>query len=120
VRRLLALPLLFEGVLTVGWIATLLPTVRVYDAPVLAMVALRGVIGASQLAGGWLLLSDRPPGAAISRAAVAASSALFVAEIGLRLSPSNVDPGLRWPIVLAYSAYAALMIWLLTRVRGTQ
>jgi hypothetical protein len=36
------------------------------------------------------------------------------------LSPSNVDPGLRWPILLAYSVYAGLMIWLLTRVRGTE
>ena len=115
-----ALALLIEAALTALWVTGLLSTLSVYDARTLAVIGARGFVGTLQLTSAWLLLAGRLPARTFAVAAFALSAILIVAELGARLSPSNLDPTFRWPIVALYSVYATTMIWLLTRGRGAK
>jgi hypothetical protein len=115
-----ALALLVEGALTVMWLTNLLSTLSVYRGVTFAFIALRGLVGAMQLTSGWWLLSKRPAAPALATASLAASAVLTVAEVGLRLAPSNLDPAFRWPFVTVYAVYAAFMVALLTRARRSK
>jgi hypothetical protein len=112
-----AFALLIEGALTVLWLTGLLSTLVVYRWSTLGLIAIRALIGALQLTSGWWLLAGRMAAPALATTAVAASALLTVAEVGFRLSPSNLDPTFRWPFVAVYAAYCALMVRLLTRGR---
>jgi hypothetical protein len=119
-KKLPAACLLLEGALTVIWLTSLLSTLSVYSGLTLAVIAARGVVGALQLTSGWWLLAARLVAPALAIAAVVASALLTVVEVGLRLSPSNLDPTFRWPFVAVYLLYCALVIWLLTRGRAAK
>ena len=120
VLRLIAACLFVEGTLTVLWLTSLLSTLSVYDARTLVVIGARGFVGTLQLTSAWMLLGGRLPARTFAVAAFALSAILIVAELGARLSPSNLDPTFRWPIVALYSVYATTMIWLLTRGRGAK
>ena len=115
--KVLAACLVIEGVLTVAWFTGLLSTLYVYDARTLALIAARGFVGSLQVTSAWLLIGDRLPARTFAIWALALSAILRVAELGARLSPSNLDPTFRWPVVILYTVYAMVMIWLLTRGR---
>lgn len=103
---LIALLLIVEGLSTGLWIAKLVPMLSAFDAPVLTLMIVRGLVGAMQLAGGVFLLGHRPAAAMLSRWALIASATLTTLEIGARMAPGNLGPGLRWPLVGAYWCYA--------------
>jgi hypothetical protein len=118
-RSLVAIPLIVESVLTMAYVASLAPMLGVYGVATLAVVGARFLVGAVLLAGGWMLMAGRPAARALARSGLVASAALWVPEVGLRLSPSNLDPSFRWLAVATYGVYAAFMIALLARARPT-
>ena len=115
--RLIAACLFLEGTLTVAWLTSLLSTVSIYDVRTQLIIAARGLVGTLQLTSAWMLLGERLPARTFATWAFALSAILLAVEVGARLSPSNLDPTFRWPVVVLYSVYATTMIWLLTRGR---
>ncbi len=83
--------------------------------PVIAMVGLRGLSGALEATGGWLLLQQNPAAHAIARSGVLLAAIYATLGIGARLAPTNLDPAFRMPVVFGYWAYALIMFGLLRR-----
>ncbi len=113
--RLLAFLLIAEGVYTLFWLVQLLPSLGWRYALSVALIAARGVVGAMQLSTGWGLSSRRLSALSIAPWVLAASAALLTIELGGQLTPTNLDPTFRWPVVGAYWIYCAIAIWLLRR-----
>lgn len=109
-RTALAILLAIEAVNSVLWAARIVAAAPAYDALVLLMVLLRVVVSALQGAAAWMLTGGAPPALTFARLAFALSAVLIVFEIGFRLSPSSVQPGLRLPLVVAYFLYASSCI----------
>jgi hypothetical protein len=118
-RHILAILLMLEGLSTGLWVTGLLPTLVVYDAVALALIALRALVGVLAFASGWWLLSRRPLGVVMARWALLLSAVLTTVEIGGRLAPSNLDPAFRWWYVTAHWVYAVAGTWWLTRAART-
>lgn len=115
-RLLPASLLLIEAFSTVSRLAALLPVLGVYGPVALAVLGARGLAGALQFTGSWLLFSDQPPAAPIARAALLLSALVTTLETGFRLAPSNADPSLRWWLVGIYWVYAIGMAFVTTRL----
>ncbi len=111
--RVLGFLLIAEGVSTLFWLVMLLPSLGWRDRSSVAVIVVRGVIGALQLVSGWGLASRNASAPALARWALGISAALLALEIGFHLSPSNLDPTYRWPLVWAYAAYALVAIVIL-------
>jgi hypothetical protein len=62
---------------------------------------------------GWGLASRNASAPTLARWALGLSAALLALEIGFHLSPSNLDPTYRWPLVWAYAVYALVAIFVL-------
>ena len=105
-RMLLAILLAFEAVNALLWSSRILSAAPAYSALVLTMVLLRVVVSAAQGAAAWLLIAGAPAGVPLARLAFVSSAVLLSGEIGLRLSPSSLQPGVRLPLVGAYWLYA--------------
>jgi len=118
-RRLLGLLLVAEGVSTAVWLAQLLPTLGWRDRSSVALMAARAVVGAMQLTSGWWVSTRRPPGAVLARWALVLSAVLTTFEFGARLTPTDLDPTYRWPLVWAYWVYALGAGWYLARAQVT-
>jgi hypothetical protein len=119
VTRLRLLPACFlfvEAFSTVSRLAALLPVLGVYGPVALVVLAARGLAGALQVTGAWLLFSGQPPAAPIARAALLLSAIVTTLETGFRLAPSNADPSLRWWLVAIYWAYAIGLAFVTTRL----
>jgi hypothetical protein len=114
-RTVVAGLLALEALLTATWVAGRLAVAAAYPWSVLAMIAVRAVVGAFQCAAAWTLATRSPAGRSFAQAAFAASALLLVCEIGLQLSPSSIFPAYRWPWVGVYAAYAAAAIALVRR-----
>jgi hypothetical protein len=112
VRATFVVLLVLEALNALLWAARIASAAAVYDTVVLVMVLLRVLVSALQGVSAWLLANRALPAVALARLAFGLSAALLVFEIGFRLSPSSVQPDLRFPIVAAYVAYA------LTCIRG--
>jgi hypothetical protein len=111
IRRLLSFLLIAEGVTTLAWLVQLMPSLGWRDRSSVAIVLARGVVGAMQLTSGWWLATGRQSAPAMARAALLVSAALITVELGARMSPTNLDPTFRWPIVGAYWIYAIAAVW---------
>jgi hypothetical protein len=116
----IALGLLVEVIRQGNRIGRILSVLAVYDVTVLVMVALRAAVTALQAGAAWSLWREAPAGPVLGRWAFTSSAALLVFELGLAFSPSSVTPGLRWPSVAAYGAYACVAIVLLGRRRSDE
>ena len=102
----LAVLLALEALNAVLWAARIISAAAVYDVVVLLMVLLRVVVSALQGASAWLLIGGALPAVTFARLAWILSAVLLVFEIGFRLSPSSVQPGLRMPFIAVYALYA--------------
>src|SRR6476646_6093150 len=100
--RVVALLLIAEGVWTLMWLTQLLSSLGWRDKSSVALILARGVVGAMQLTTGWALASRRPSALALARWVLLVSAGLLTIEIGWRLTPTDLDPTYRWPLVLAY------------------
>jgi hypothetical protein len=116
-RVVIAILLIGEGLLTGTWIAGRLPALAAYPLVVIGLVLVRGLVGAWQFAGGYLLLLRRghPAGAVLAAWSLIASAALLTIELGAQLSPSSLFPSYRWPVLGAYWAYAIAAWWWIRR-----
>jgi hypothetical protein len=82
----------------------------VYPPLVIVVVALRVMATVFQAACTWTLIQRLPPALVLTRWTFPAVAALVTLEVGLRLAPSSVFPGHRWPLVAAYWLVAAVVI----------
>lgn len=112
--------LALEAANAVLWAARIVSAAAAYDALVLGMVLLRVGVAALQGASAWMLVGRALPAVTFARLAFAASAVLLVLEIGSRLSPSSIQPGLRLPLVVAYVLYASSCLRALTLVERAE
>ncbi len=113
--RLLGFLLVAEGVTTLFWLVRLAPSLGWRDPASTTLILFRGLVGAMQLTSGWWLSTRRPSAGPLARLALFLSAALMTLEIGERMSPTNLDPTYRWPLVIAYWVYALGAGWFLSR-----
>jgi hypothetical protein len=106
VRMLLAVLLAVEALNALLWSSRILSAAPAYSAGVLLMVLLRVLAAALQGTAAWLLTGGAPAAVPLARLAFAFSAVLLVGEVGFRLAPSSLPPGLRMPVVVAYGLYA--------------
>src|SRR5262245_17673538 len=104
---LIALLLIIEGLSTGLWIAKVVPILDSFGLTAIVLVVLRALIGAMQLMGGVFILGGRRTAVGLSQTALFVSASLTTLEIGARLTPNNLIPSLRWPLVAGYWVYAA-------------
>ncbi len=119
IARLVAVLLVGEVFLTFSWASRVASMVVIYDASVLVFVGLRLAVSALQVSAATLLYRRAPAGPLFARWGVGLSSVLLIFEIGFRLSPSSIQPGLRTVVVAGYAVYAIVVIWLLRPDRRT-
>ena len=81
----------------------------------LGVVVLRGLVSVVEFAAGLMLVERRPPGPTLGSVALLLSAALWAIELGAGLAPGSVFITLRWPIVWAYWAFAAICLVVLRR-----
>lgn len=114
--RLLAFLLIAEALFGGVRVAGLLPRLPGYDVVAIALILARGLLGALQFTGGWLLATHRPQGPVIARSAFLGGALLTVFDVGLGLAPTSIYAWLRWQVTAVYAAYAiAAAIFLATR-----
>ena len=109
--RVIAFLLIAEALFGALRLSMLLPQLGIYDPVAIALIAVRGTLGALQFAGGWLLANKRPAGPVIARWALIAGAVLTVFDVGLRLAPSSIYYWYRWQVTAAYGLYAVTAIW---------
>jgi hypothetical protein len=119
-RTTLAVLLAVEALNSTLWAARIISAAPAYDAVVLFMVLLRVAVSALQGVSAWMLTGRALPAIAFARPAFALSAVLLVFEIGFRLSPSSIQPGLRLPSVAAYILYALSCIRALALVERAE
>ena len=98
--------------------ADLISRLGTYDAVAVALILLRGALGALQFIGGWLLASRRPQGYLLAQWAFAAAALTTPFDVGMGLAPTSVYPWLRLQVTIAYALYATAAILFLQRVKG--
>jgi len=99
------------------YITNLIGQLQIYDAIALALIFLRGLIGAVQFAGGWLLATHRPQGALFAQWGLAGGAIVTILGVGFDLAPTSIYHWLRWQATGVYCLYALASIVLL-RARG--
>jgi hypothetical protein len=113
--RVLALLLIAEGVWTLVWFTQLLSSLSWRDKTSVAAILARGLAGAMQLTTGWGLASRRPSSPALAKWVLLVSAVLLTIETGWRLTPTDLDPTWRWPLIAVYWLYALVAAWFLQR-----
>lgn len=113
IRRLIAALLIGEAFLTFSWLSRIGSMVVIYDAQVLVFVGLRTGVAALQVTSALMLYRRAPPAARFAQWSLGLSAVLLLFEVGLRFSPSSIQPGLRAPFLAAYAVYAVVGIWAL-------
>jgi hypothetical protein len=111
----LAALLLGEACWTALWIARLLPTLAAREWPTLAVLALRSGVGLLQSAAGFGMVQRLAWASRVARLSFLVSAVVLTLELGARVTPTNVFPSHRWPLVAAYWIYAALAVLMSTR-----
>jgi hypothetical protein len=104
--RLLASFLIAESLFGGVRVAGLVPRLSGYDDVAVALILARGLLGAVQFMGGWLLATRRPQGFVLAQWAFVGAAAITPLDVGLGLAPTGVYAWLRWPVTLGYMAYA--------------
>jgi hypothetical protein len=105
-RAVVASCLVVEVVVTGSWLASALPMLPVYGWLTLMMIAARVTATAIQSAAIYGLVEHNATGPGLCAIAFPTSAVVLTLELGARLTPSNVFPSHRWPIVGMYWLYA--------------
>src|SRR5262245_53992002 len=113
--RLIAFALIAEALFGALYLSNYLTFLATYDPVAIVLILSRGVIGALQFAGGWMLATRRPTGAVLARWGLIGGAAFMILAVGFNLAPSDVYHWYRWHVTAAYFAYAATAIWILRR-----
>jgi hypothetical protein len=115
ISRLLAFLLIAESLFGALYVSSLIAYVGNYDGVAVALILARGVLGALQFIGGWLLANRRPAGPVLSRLALVAGAVHVVLSLGFNLAPTDIYYWYRWHVTTAYCAYALAGVALLSR-----
>lgn len=113
--RIVGLLLTAEGVWTLFWFVQVLSSLGWRDRSSVALILARAVVAAMQLSTGWGLSSKRQSAPSIARWVLLLSACLLTIEMGWQMTPTNLDPTYRWPVVLGYWLYAGVAIWFLRK-----
>jgi hypothetical protein len=113
--RVLALLLIAEGVWTLVWLTQLLSSLGWRDKSSVALILVRGVVGALELAIGSGVSSRRASAMSLARWVLPFSAVLLTIELGANMTPTSLDPTYRWPVVIAYWLYVTAVVWFLRR-----
>jgi hypothetical protein len=108
VTRILAFLLIAEAMFAGLRLAGLVPQLAAYDAVAVALILARGLLGALQFAGGWMIASRRAQGLVLGQWAFIGGALLTLLDVGLNLAPTDVYPWYRWHVTVAYGLYAAV------------
>jgi uncharacterized membrane protein len=98
-----------DGLATALWFTTLLSSLAVRDPLSVAAIVARLLTGVLCVIAGWLVTQRRPPGDGLAVAAGLATATLVTVGMVWRLLPSNLDPGLRLPVAVAYWLVAVVI-----------
>jgi hypothetical protein len=109
----LSLLFLLESLLAALYLSQLLSALPAYDAPVVAVILARGVVGALQFTAGWLLRTRRPTGVVVARWAIVCATVWVLLAVGFNLAPTSVYPWWRWQVTAAYGLYAGVVLLML-------
>ena len=110
--RILGFLLIGEGIWTLVWLTQLLSSLGWRDTLSVALILIRGATGAAELTIGTALSSRRPSAISLVRWVLPISAVLLTIELGANMTPTNLDPTYRWPVVIAYWLYASAAVWL--------
>ena len=104
--RLLAFALIAEALFGALHVADLISRLGGYDPVAVTLILTRGLLGALQFIGGWLLANRRPQGFTLAQWAFAGAALITPFDVGMGLAPTIVYPWLRWQVAIGYDAYA--------------
>jgi len=104
-----------DGLTTALWFTTLLSSLAVRDSLSVVAIVTRLVAGVLCVIAGWLVTQRRPPGDILAVAAGLATAALVSVGMVWRLLPTNLDPGLRLSVAVAYWMIALVIAVVLLR-----
>jgi hypothetical protein len=102
-----------EGIETGVDIVVLLPSFEVYDRTALTLMAARAVVGVVLFVAGWLIYGKTRLGWKLAPPALIVSAALRTVELGAAITPTNLFPTYRWPVIITYWCYAIGACWAL-------
>jgi len=113
--RLIAFALIFEAMFAGLYVANLIPQIGIYHAIAIALIVARGLLGAVQFVGGWLIATHRPQGATLAQWGLAGGAIVTILGVGFDLAPSSIYHWLRWQATGVYCVYAIGAIVILRR-----
>jgi hypothetical protein len=90
--RLIAFALIFEAMFAGLYVANLIPQIGIYHAIAIALIVARGLLGAVQFVGGWLIATHRPQGATLAQWGLAGGAIVTILGVGFDLAPSSIYP----------------------------
>ena len=111
--RLIAFALIFEAMFAGLYVANTIDQLGIYDAVAITLIVARGVLGALQFAGGWLLANRRPQGFVLAQWGLVGGAIVTILGVGFDLAPTSIYHWLRWQATGAYVIYACLSITVL-------
>jgi hypothetical protein len=101
-RGLVAVVLLLDAADTVAWLAHVIPDSPTFTVTTLVVVGLRSLAASVEAMAGWLLVRDAPAGRPLAIAGLVGAAILTTLIVGAGLGPSDIPPGVRMDVVLAY------------------
>jgi hypothetical protein len=113
--RLLAFALIFEAMFAGLYVANALAQLGIYDTVAVSLIIARGLLGAVQFAGGWILATGRPQGVVLAQWGLAGGAIVTILGVGFNLAPTSIYHWLRWHATAVYVAYAIAAIAILRR-----
>ena len=115
-RAALVIGLGIEIFRTASWLAARLPMAGAYELSTLAMIGVRCAVTAFQAAAAYSLMRHSPGASRLAATAFVLAAVTLTLELGAYLTPSNVFPAHRWPLIATYWAYALTCSWAATRL----
>ena len=113
--RLIAFALIFEAMFAGLYVANALAQLGIYDAIAVTLIIARGLLGAVQFAGGWLLANRRPQGVVLAQWGLAGGAVVTILGVGFDLAPTSIYHWLRWQATGVYVVYAIAAVAVLRR-----
>jgi hypothetical protein len=108
--RLIAFLLILEAMFAGLYLVNQLDQLGMNGPVALALILARGLAGALQSAGGWLLATHRPQGIVLAQWGLAAGAVITILGVGFNLAPTSIYHWLRWQATAAYCLYAVAAI----------
>jgi hypothetical protein len=116
IARLIAFLLILEAMFAGLYVVNQLDQLGMSGSVAVSLILARGLAGALQFAGGWLLATRRrPQGVVLAQWGLAAGAIITIVGVGFNLAPTSIYHWLRWQATGAYCVYAfGAMVFLST------